>query len=81
MTTLSTRKLIYEDSVHHTSNSDDIFKVMVQIDYTPKGFMAGLGDALGAVKLQIRNDLQCFKEFLETRGSETGEWRGSVAQH
>ena len=61
--------------------SDSTARIMLQIDYTPKGFMEGLGDALGAVKLQIRNDLQCFKEFLETRGSETGEWRGSVARH
>lgn len=61
--------------------SDSTTRIMVQIDYSPKGFMEGLGDALEAVKMQVRGDLQRFKEFLETRGSETGGWRGSVAQH
>jgi uncharacterized membrane protein len=61
--------------------SDSTTRIMLQMDYGPKGFMEGLGDALGAVKLRTRGDLKRFKKFLESRGSETGAWRGEVARH
>jgi len=32
----------------------------------------------GADKMQVKSDLKRFKEFIETRGSETGAWRGNV---
>jgi uncharacterized membrane protein len=61
--------------------SDSTTRIMLQMDYGPKGFMEGLGDALGAVKIRTRGDLKRFKKFIEDRGTETGAWRGSVAQH
>jgi len=61
--------------------SDSTTRIMLQMDYGPKGFMEGLGDALGAVKIRTRGDLKRFKKFIEDRGSETGAWRGSVAHH
>ena len=61
--------------------SDSTTRIMLQMDYGTKGFMEGIGDALGAVKIRTRGDLKRFKKFLEERGSETGAWRGSVAQH
>jgi uncharacterized membrane protein len=61
--------------------SDSSTRIMLQMDYAPKGFTEGLADAMGAVKLRTRDDLKRFKKFLEERGSETGAWRGSVAQH
>lgn len=61
--------------------SDSTARIMLQMDYGTKGFMEGLGDALGAGKLRVRGDLKRFKAFLENRGSETGAWRGSVTQH
>ena len=61
--------------------SDSTTRIMLQMDYSPRGFIEGLGDAVGAVKLQVRNDLQGLKDFLEAHGSETGGWRGSVARH
>lgn len=36
------------------------------------------GDALGIVKHRIKGDLKNFKEFIESRGAETGAWRGDV---
>jgi hypothetical protein len=35
---------------------------------------------LGVVKGRIKGDLARFKEFIESRGSETGAWRGEVEQ-
>jgi hypothetical protein len=31
--------------------------------------------------MELRGNLQNFKELLEKRGSETGAWRGQIAQH
>jgi uncharacterized membrane protein len=36
------------------------------------------GDLLGVVKAQVRGDLERFKQLIESRGEETGAWRGKV---
>lgn len=61
--------------------SDSRTRIVLQMDYAPKGFVEELGDALGLVKMRTARDLKGFKEFLEKRGKETGAWRGSVPQH
>jgi len=61
--------------------SDTTCRVTVQMDYQPEGAMEKLGDAFGAVRMELRGNLQKFKEMLESRGKETGAWRGSIAQH
>jgi uncharacterized membrane protein len=58
--------------------SDDRTRVMLQLEYDPQGFVENVGDAVGAVSLRVKGDLQRFKEFIETLGSETGAWRGTV---
>src|ERR671913_538902 len=37
-----------------------------------------VGDKLGFVRRRAKGDLGRFKEFIESRGSETGAWRGDV---
>jgi uncharacterized membrane protein len=56
----------------------DRTKVMLQLDYQPEGVVESVGDAVGVVSGRIKGDLQRFKEFIETRGRETGAWRGKV---
>jgi hypothetical protein len=51
------------------------------MDYDPQSFDEKLGDALGMVKLQLKNNLKSYKELLEGKGQETGAWRGTVPQH
>ena len=60
--------------------SDSTTRVMLQMDYDPQGVVETVGDALGAVKMQTRRNLERFKEFIENRGQETGAWRGFVGQ-
>ncbi len=60
--------------------ADDKTRVMLQMDYDPQGVIENVGDALGAVSLRVKGDLQRFKEFIESLGSETGAWRGTVHQ-
>jgi uncharacterized membrane protein len=61
--------------------SDNVTRIMLQMDYEPEGTLENIGDAIGAVRMEARGNLQRFKELLELRGRETGAWRGSVAQH
>jgi len=58
--------------------SDARSKVMLQLEYAPQGVAENVGDALGVVSLRVQGDLERFKEFIETRGRETGAWRGQV---
>ncbi|MEU0661531.1 SRPBCC family protein [Streptomyces lavendulocolor] len=57
---------------------DTTTKVMLQMDFEPDGFTETVGDKLGFVKRQVTGDLKRFKSFMESRGSETGAWRGQV---
>jgi uncharacterized membrane protein len=61
--------------------SDNVTRVTLQMDYQPDGPLEAIGDALGAVRMETRANLQNFKEMLEKRGSETGAWRGKIDQH
>jgi uncharacterized membrane protein len=60
--------------------SDTKTRVMLQMDYAPRSVDEKIGDTLGMVRMQTRENLKRFKELLESRGKETGAWRGSVAQ-
>lgn len=60
---------------------DSKTRVMLQMDYEPRSTDERVGDTLGLVKMQVKANLSRFKQLLESRGTETGAWRGSVAQH
>jgi uncharacterized membrane protein len=54
-------------------------KVTAQIDWQPEGVVEKAGSVLGFDDRQVQSDLDHFKEFIESRGHETGAWRGDVA--
>lgn len=56
-------------------------RIMLQMDYEPQSIDEQVGDTLGLVKMQTQGNLKRFKQLLESRGAETGAWRGSVTQH
>jgi uncharacterized membrane protein len=58
--------------------SDTTTRLMVQIDWETEGLREKIGAAVGADDAQIKADLKRFKEFIESRGSETGAWRGDI---
>ena len=60
---------------------DSKTRVMLQMDYKPEGVVESAGSALGFVGRRIEGDLERFKEFIESRGQETGAWRGNVEQN
>jgi uncharacterized membrane protein len=53
-------------------------RVTLQLDVDPEGPLENAGDALGVVRRQVGEDVKRFKEFIESRGRETGAWRGEV---
>ena len=55
-------------------------RVTLQLDVDPEGPVENIGDALGFVQRRAKGDMERFKEFIESRGSETGAWRGTVKQ-
>ena len=57
---------------------DDTTRLAVQMDFVPEGLKEKLGDVLGFADRRVRGDLERFKEFIESRGQETGAWRGEV---
>jgi uncharacterized membrane protein len=61
--------------------SDSCTRIALQMDYEPDGPLEAIGDTFGAVRMEARSNLSNFKELLEKRGSETGAWRGKIAQH
>jgi uncharacterized membrane protein len=54
-------------------------EVNLKLDFEPEGFKEQAGDKLGFVSARVRGDLERFKEFIESRGAETGAWRGTVS--
>ena len=53
-------------------------RVMVQMDFVPEGIKEKIGDAIGASDRRVTGDLERVKELIESRGTETGAWRGEV---
>ena len=47
-------------------------RIMLEMDTAPKGLRDTIGDKLGLVQRQAKGDLRHFKEFIESRGRETG---------
>jgi uncharacterized membrane protein len=53
-------------------------RVTLQMEYDPEGFVEKAGDWLQIVKMRVKGDMERFKAFIESRGGETGAWRGDV---
>src|SRR5690554_2198103 len=58
--------------------NDEQTRVTLQLTFEPEGLVEQAGDTLGLVAARVKGDLKRFKEFIESRGSETGAWRGEV---
>jgi uncharacterized membrane protein len=54
-------------------------QVSLELIYNPEDFMENVGDKLGFVTRRVQGDLERFKDFIESRGVETGAWRGTIS--
>ncbi|MFG6402703.1 MULTISPECIES: SRPBCC family protein [unclassified Microbacterium] len=58
--------------------SETSSRVTVQLDWEPTGVLEKIGAAVGVDDHAVKKDLENFKKFIESRGTETGAWRGDV---
>lgn len=53
-------------------------KVRVHFEWAPETVTEKAGAALKIDEVQVKADMRKFKDFIESRGTETGGWRGEV---
>ena len=58
--------------------SDDKCRVALQMDYEPEGIVENVGDTIGVVQWNVRQNLERFKEMIEQQGQESGAFRGTI---
>jgi len=56
----------------------DRTRVTAQMELDPTGFTETVADKTGLIQRRVKGDLNRFKQFIESRGRETGAWRGDV---
>jgi len=57
---------------------DSATMISVSLSYQTEGVTETVGDVLDIPERQLRSDLARFKEFIESRGTETGGWRDQI---
>jgi phosphoserine phosphatase RsbU/P len=59
--------------------TDATTRVALAMEFVPEGLAEKVADATNLVERRVEGDLKRFKQYIESRGTETGGWRGSVA--
>ncbi len=67
-----------DGTVVFTPINDQRTKIDLYMEIEPQGLKEKVGATLGVAGAEVRGDLERFKEFVESAGSETGGWRGEV---
>ena len=65
-------------AVFFSALGPDRTSVRLHLEYEPEGVVEQVGDKLNIVEKQAESDLERFKSYIESRGVESGAWRGSV---
>jgi uncharacterized membrane protein len=58
--------------------AEDETRVTVQMEHEADGILEQIGSALGMDSRRVQGDLGRFKDLIESRGVESGAWRGEV---
>jgi uncharacterized membrane protein len=53
-------------------------RVTVQMEHETEGLREQIGSALGIDSRRVKSDLERFKDLIESRGVESGAWRGEI---
>jgi uncharacterized membrane protein len=67
-----------EGEVRFDKTIDGKTRVTLAMRYEPETAAEKAGDWVGIVSARIRGNLNRFKDFVESRGRETGAWRGEI---
>lgn len=53
-------------------------RVTAQMEIDPEGFFEKVADKAGVLDRRVKGDMMRFRDFIQSRGQETGAWRGDV---
>jgi uncharacterized membrane protein len=53
-------------------------EIELHMEFEPEGLKEEVGSALQVVSRRVDGDLKRFKDFVESRGTATGAWRGEI---
>jgi len=67
-----------EGRVQFQAEGDGATRVSLELNVEPEGAVQTAGDMMGAFQSQVRQDLDRFKQLIESREQASGEWRGEV---
>lgn len=56
----------------------DSTRIHVHFEWAPETLAEKAGAALNIDNMQVMSDMRKFKDFIESRRTETGAWRGEV---
>jgi uncharacterized membrane protein len=56
----------------------DATRVDLEMRFEPTDAAEKAADAMRLIEMRAKGDLVRFKDFIETRGTETGAWRGEI---
>jgi uncharacterized membrane protein len=59
---------------------DNNTRVTAQMEIDPDGLVEQVGAKTGIVDMRVKGDMKRFREYIESRGQETGGWRGDVGR-
>jgi uncharacterized membrane protein len=65
-------------TVMFAPEGNDSTRITLRLEYEPEGFFENVGSALGFVDRRVEGDLERFRDFIQSRGDETGAWRGEI---
>jgi len=74
----STSGLRNEGEVRFNKAAEGKTRVTLTMSWEPESATEKAGDWVGFVSARIRADVDRFKNFIESRGRETGAWRGEI---
>jgi hypothetical protein len=65
-------------AVYFEAIGADRTRVRLTLDYEPEGLIERVGDLLDLIERTAVADLDRFKQFIESRRTATGGWRGAI---
>ena len=66
--------------IRFESIGPDRTRVDVVMTWEPEGFLEAAAEKLGRDEGAVKADLERFKNLIESRGVESGAWRGEVVE-
>ncbi|MFJ9030617.1 SRPBCC family protein [Streptomyces sp. NPDC102274] len=68
----------HEGTVVFESLGPERTRVSLRLDLEASGVIAKTENALHVAQRRVHRGMECFKEFIEGHGRETGGWRGEI---